>query len=688
MALTKTTEEDKIEVVGPYKAVQVRTATVIKEDGNEISRSFHRKVLHPGTLDSSNNLVDTDVSAESAEVKGITSSVWTQAVKDAWKAKLIADKGQDMALTQTPEEGLKVSNAPSDGQFLQYKDSTDKLTWAAAGAGSMSNIVEDTTPQLGGNLDVQDKVITTDTGTNTNITIKPKGTGELVVGNGSSAGLISVNGDYNLKIKSNGVGSAGSYVQCGGGSNGNVTLGSEGTGYTLTSGDFRVLGNNLKLGSAAAANITTVAGKTTHLKLNTNEGTNSGEIEIEDGVNNDIKITPNGTGDVVIDGLKYPQADGSSGQYLKTDGSGQLSWGTVTSQDTLSNRNVLINGDMRISQRGTSQSLSGSQVGYFKAPDRWRFYNHHSHGDWAVSQTSGDGPNAFGHTYKIACSTADTSIGSTADVHLEQRVEANNIQPLGFGTNVGENLQLSFWVKSKLTGTYTVELYSYADNHAISNTYTVSSAETWEHKTVTFTAPDSGDAQIRGTGGGLMVIWYLAAGSTLTSGSFSNNAWSAGEQTQANRVHSSQVNLASSTNNYIQFTGMQLECASAATAYEHRLFSRELADCQRYYEKSYPYSIVPGAAGDNGRRLRRVCASATNQTVFTNEQFQVRKRTTPTITTYSNDGTSGKVLLTNYGSTSIHANSSVYGACDYGFEVSGSDTANGIGLFWTAESEL
>ena len=93
MALTKTTEEDKIEVVGPYKAVQVRTATVIKEDGNEISRSFHRKVLHPGTLDSSNNLVDTDVSAESAEVKGITSTVWTQAVKDAWKAKLIADKG-------------------------------------------------------------------------------------------------------------------------------------------------------------------------------------------------------------------------------------------------------------------------------------------------------------------------------------------------------------------------------------------------------------------------------------------------------------------------------------------------------------------------------------------------------------------------------------------------------------------
>ena len=93
MALTKTTEEDKIEVVGEYRAVQVRTATVVKEDGNELSRSFHRKVLEPGTLDASDNLVNTDISGESAEVQGICNAVWTSTVKDAWKAKLIADKG-------------------------------------------------------------------------------------------------------------------------------------------------------------------------------------------------------------------------------------------------------------------------------------------------------------------------------------------------------------------------------------------------------------------------------------------------------------------------------------------------------------------------------------------------------------------------------------------------------------------
>ena len=93
MALTKTTEEDKIEVVGGYKFVQIRTATIIKEDGTEISRTFHSKFLDPGGLDASDNLVDTNISGESAEVQGICNAVWTSTIKDAWKAKLIADKG-------------------------------------------------------------------------------------------------------------------------------------------------------------------------------------------------------------------------------------------------------------------------------------------------------------------------------------------------------------------------------------------------------------------------------------------------------------------------------------------------------------------------------------------------------------------------------------------------------------------
>jgi len=92
MALTESTEYDKIEVVGIYKAVQVRKATVIKKDGEELTRSYHRYVLHPGLLDASDNLVDTDLSAEPAEVSAICTAAWTTDVKAAWKTKLIADK--------------------------------------------------------------------------------------------------------------------------------------------------------------------------------------------------------------------------------------------------------------------------------------------------------------------------------------------------------------------------------------------------------------------------------------------------------------------------------------------------------------------------------------------------------------------------------------------------------------------
>ena len=92
MALAESIEYDKIEVVGQYKAVQVRKATVIKKDGTELTRSFFRYVLHPGTLDASDNLVDTDLSGEPAEVSAIATAAWTTDVKAAWKAKLIADK--------------------------------------------------------------------------------------------------------------------------------------------------------------------------------------------------------------------------------------------------------------------------------------------------------------------------------------------------------------------------------------------------------------------------------------------------------------------------------------------------------------------------------------------------------------------------------------------------------------------
>ena len=92
MAITKTILDDKIEIVSEFKHLQIRQATVIKEDGTELSRSYHRRTLHCGMLDGSDNLVDTDISSETTEVKALAAVVWTTSVKDAWKAKLISEK--------------------------------------------------------------------------------------------------------------------------------------------------------------------------------------------------------------------------------------------------------------------------------------------------------------------------------------------------------------------------------------------------------------------------------------------------------------------------------------------------------------------------------------------------------------------------------------------------------------------
>ena len=96
MALTERCENDKIEVVGQYKHIQVRCATIIERDGVEVTRSFHRHVLHPGTLDENDALVDTNLSGEDADVQAICNAAWTDAVKESWRQKLVADKNTEI----------------------------------------------------------------------------------------------------------------------------------------------------------------------------------------------------------------------------------------------------------------------------------------------------------------------------------------------------------------------------------------------------------------------------------------------------------------------------------------------------------------------------------------------------------------------------------------------------------------
>ena len=92
MAITKTIVDDKIEIVTEFKHLQIRQATIIKEDGVELSRTYHRRMMHCGKIDASDNWIDTDLTSETTEVKAIAAAIWSQSIKDAWKADLIANK--------------------------------------------------------------------------------------------------------------------------------------------------------------------------------------------------------------------------------------------------------------------------------------------------------------------------------------------------------------------------------------------------------------------------------------------------------------------------------------------------------------------------------------------------------------------------------------------------------------------
>jgi len=254
---------------------------------------------------------------------------------------------------------------------------------------------------------------------------------------------------------------------------------------------------------------------------------------------------------------------------------------TSVNSGQLSNRNMIINGAMQVSQRGTSEA-SVSTTQYANAPDRWRFVGSNG-GTWTVSQST-TSPNLFKNSYKYDCTTADSSLGAGDFLAFDQALEGLNLQGLGWGTSDAKSVTVSFHVRSNKTGTYTCELFQGAggvggSNILVSKSYTISAADTWEKKTITF----SGNTAVAFTNDNtrqLTLNLWLAAGSNFTGGTFSDGTY---HNANNKRVASGQVNLADSTSNEWYITGVQLEVGSTATDFEHRSFSQELALCQRYY---------------------------------------------------------------------------------------------------------
>ena len=242
-------------------------------------------------------------------------------------------------------------------------------------------------------------------------------------------------------------------------------------------------------------------------------------------------------------------------------------------------RNIIINGDMSIAQRGTSTS-SITSTGYHTV-DRFQT-EISSFGTWTQSQST-DVPSGqgFAKSLKMDCTTADASPSASDFLVLTQKVEGQNLQYLKKGTSNAESVTLSFWVKSNKTGTYIAELYD-SNNRQISKAYTINASSTWEKKSITFDGDTTGTLT-NSNATGLFINFWLGAGSDRTSGTL-NTSWNSA--TSANRVVG-QVNLADNTANEWYITGVQLEAGQTASDFEFLPFDVNLDRCLRYVQSSW-----------------------------------------------------------------------------------------------------
>jgi hypothetical protein len=280
-------------------------------------------------------------------------------------------------------------------------------------------------------------------------------------------------------------------------------------------------------------------------------------------------------------------------------------------------RNIIINGDMSIAQRGTSVSGITNASGDVFVNDRFCWSESGTMTSTFTMSQDTDVPagQGFAKSLKLECTATDTP-ALTERIRIETRFEGQNLQYLKKGTANAESWTLSFWVKSVKTGTYIVNFRDEDNARIVSKAYTISSASTWEKKTITV-APDTTDPFDNDNAHSLTIAWILSAGSSLQSGSLAD-VWQ--DYDNANYA-AGQVNFADSTDNNFWITGVQLEAASAPSDFEFLPYDVNLNRCFRYYEKKKTTTNYGGYA--NGK-----CNSSTTAQYT---YFCSLKRATPTI---------------------------------------------------------
>jgi len=285
-------------------------------------------------------------------------------------------------------------------------------------------------------------------------------------------------------------------------------------------------------------------------------------------------------------------------------------------------RNIVINGAMQVAQRGTSETSSATS-NYLV--DRFRSTN--SGGQSLTYSQESDAPDGFANSLKIKVESTFTT-GATDLLGIGQLIEGQDLQHLKKGTSGALATTLSFHIKSNLTGNVAVELLDRdsAFRHIVA-LVNISSANTWEYKTVTFPGDTSG-ALDDDNAASLDFHIYFGAGSNATSGTLATSwaSYVAGNRAAGLSLNSN--NFGSSTDNFISITGVQLEVGSVATEFEHRSFGEELALCRRYFESS----SFPSGTSSNTNKVTGVADDSSGLDFIQGFPFMETKRVAPTMT--------------------------------------------------------
>ena len=267
---------------------------------------------------------------------------------------------------------------------------------------------------------------------------------------------------------------------------------------------------------------------------------------------------------------------------------------------TINFKNLIINGDMSLAQRGTSASgLTNGSSQYLIDRFRWAEGGAPSAVFTMSQDTDVPTGQGFVKSLKLDCTTAQGSLAAGDRFGLDTKLEGQNLQFLKFGTANAESLTLSFWVKSNKTGTYNIWIYK-PDGTARSfaSNYTISSASTWEKKTINIPADTAASGAIDNDNGeGFRITWMLAAGSDFNSGT-TPTSW---ENYTAANIGVNNVNFADDVANNFWLTGVQLEADTSASDFEFLPYDVNLQRCQRYYEQNAGYT---GFFASNSAHLR------------------------------------------------------------------------------------